>query len=672
MISDKYARLLETLGESCPVSSLAKDTSPNLIALRHDIDHDLGVALDLARVEFDSGKHRATYYILHTAPYCSDPLFLDRLKQLVDYGHELGLHFDGIGAWWRGETNTPLDDARRFIDRLLKAGLEIRGHSPHGCRECYEGEFVNNWFWTEQKKRYTELQGPFNAEGILASSTERDFLLPKDDYLIRPDGAKLELWAISQSELGLEHEALSLTYDRYWTDSGGNWNRSGKPTKGSLKKGRHQVLAHPWWWRAPRSTTMVLSTARSGTKWLTERISARTSALALHERTLNQREATTDLVFGLKRTSSDLVGLLSNKSRVKNLVSRGLAAHKKTKRDVFEANVYLAHVDPALLTKDDVRVIHLHRNPELVVRSILQRDWYLSNADRQHPRFDQDWNWVNCSQLEKACIYWTETNRGIIENFPDAERFRAEDLQSDDTVLSKITDLLGLSNHPRLTALDQLITEPVDQTKNWEVPPFSTWILPLQKRLWEICGPVARALGRTPRFYPDTIELSRGVGGRYVKDFVTLEYGLVAGEILNTQLSVDESASLIIQSNASQSGYVVLSQEFNWSGTTPPSPNLPLTDTPTIIKGGLEWEMITGDCTARLIICGVDINGDVTERKSVIRIDHESASAHFSTAFDETIVSVFPVIFIDHSPSKCIVRIRALELSYAEGEAVVW
>ena len=672
MISDKYARLLETLGESSPVSSLAKDTSPNLIALRHDIDHDLGVALDLARVEFDSGKHRATYYILHTAPYCSDPLFLDRLKQLVDYGHELGLHFDGIGAWWRGETNTPLDDARRFIDRLLKAGLEIRGHSSHGCRECYEGEFVNNWFWTEQKKRYTELQGPFNAEGILASSTERDFLLPKDDYLIRPDGAKLELWAISQSELGLEHEALSLTYDRYWTDSGGNWNRSGKPTKGSLKKGRHQVLAHPWWWRAPRSTTMVLSTARSGTKWLTERISARTSALALHERTLNQREATTDLVFGLKRTSSDLVGLLSNKSRVKNLVSRGLAAHKKTKRDVFEANVYLAHVDPALLTKDDVRVIHLHRNPELVVRSILQRDWYLSNADRQHPRFDQDWNWVNCSQLEKACIYWTETNRGIIENFPDAERFRAEDLQSDDTALSTITDLLGLPNHPRLTALDQLITEPVDQTKNWEVPPFSTWILPLQKRLWEICGPVALELGRTPRTYPDSVNTLPGLGGASTHASSRLDHVLAPGETLNTQCASESPSSVVIRGNASQAGYAVLVQNFNWARIVVPAKNVAYRDGPFQIDGTLAWETTGREVSARLILCGSNMKGEVVVRKSVLRVDNDCANGGFSAIFGNEIVSVFPALYVDDSATEWSIYIKDLELNYSPIIKALW
>lgn len=63
--------------------------------LRHDIDHSLRLALDLARVEARKGV-RATYFVqLHSPLYslaCASGVEL--VRELQRLGHEVGLHYD--------------------------------------------------------------------------------------------------------------------------------------------------------------------------------------------------------------------------------------------------------------------------------------------------------------------------------------------------------------------------------------------------------------------------------------------------------------------------------------------------------------------------------------------------------------------------------------------------
>jgi len=67
----KVFELLEYFGRTKPlceiVSSAETDAvQANWIALRHDLDHDLDLALELAHHEHAMGI-RATYFLLHTA-----------------------------------------------------------------------------------------------------------------------------------------------------------------------------------------------------------------------------------------------------------------------------------------------------------------------------------------------------------------------------------------------------------------------------------------------------------------------------------------------------------------------------------------------------------------------------------------------------------------------------
>ena len=86
--------------------------------LRHDIDNDIGKALQLAELERDEGVS-STYFVLVTSDFYN--VFSAEsgklLRKIADCGHEIGLHFDEVRY---PEIVTP-EDARTHI--LEEAGL---------------------------------------------------------------------------------------------------------------------------------------------------------------------------------------------------------------------------------------------------------------------------------------------------------------------------------------------------------------------------------------------------------------------------------------------------------------------------------------------------------------------------------------------------------------------
>lgn len=72
-----------------------KELFPKFVLLRHDIDSNLGFALELAKLE-STLNIKATYFVMLKSPIYN--LFSRNnqkiLKQIILLGHEIGLHFD--------------------------------------------------------------------------------------------------------------------------------------------------------------------------------------------------------------------------------------------------------------------------------------------------------------------------------------------------------------------------------------------------------------------------------------------------------------------------------------------------------------------------------------------------------------------------------------------------
>ncbi|MGH8614233.1 MAG: hypothetical protein ACREYF_19945, partial [Gammaproteobacteria bacterium] len=104
-ISDEYFRYLAHFGSVVTIRDMAaRPELADVIALRHDVDHDLDIALEMGYWEHRRGV-TASYYLLDTAPYWNAADFLDKCRQLAGFGHEVGLHLNGLCKWVRGAVN---------------------------------------------------------------------------------------------------------------------------------------------------------------------------------------------------------------------------------------------------------------------------------------------------------------------------------------------------------------------------------------------------------------------------------------------------------------------------------------------------------------------------------------------------------------------------------------
>ncbi len=180
--------------------------SDKTILLRHDIDFSITRLAEMAKMEAQLGI-RSTYFVLTDTPHYSldDKANQRQLQDLVQAGHEIGLHFD------------PSHVARRTGDpKLLKE------------------EFL---------KQKDDLEA---ATGITVTS----FSLHKPEKtVLQADFAPPELLN------AYDYATTSGSESMYITDSGGRW-RFGDP----LERISHsrpqliQLLIHPIWWGATHIT----------------------------------------------------------------------------------------------------------------------------------------------------------------------------------------------------------------------------------------------------------------------------------------------------------------------------------------------------------------------------------------------------------------------------------
>lgn len=134
-----YVAMLETLSRSGyrfltlseESDGLLEDQSRRRCLLRHDVDISLDYAADMARVERAQGV-RSTYFLMLRSPMYN---LLSRhaaavMQQLLDFGHEIGLHFD---AGCPRRQGMALEEAICFeIDTLSNlVGQRVRTFSFH-------------------------------------------------------------------------------------------------------------------------------------------------------------------------------------------------------------------------------------------------------------------------------------------------------------------------------------------------------------------------------------------------------------------------------------------------------------------------------------------------------------------------------------------------------------
>lgn len=227
-----------------------------LIALRHDIDHDLENAVRTARLEAEAG-FRSTYFALHTDWYYRTPagastLVLRALDEIASMGHEIGLHNNAITAALLTGGN-PVRILAGHLEDLRAHGFDVRGTVAHGDPLCRVAGYVNSEVFHECPR---PALGPPDRVISYVDETDRE--------------RSVRLCSVPMADLGLDYEAGFIGHRLYLSDTGGRWSRPMEEVgeRFAGEGGFLQVLIHPIWWsfdaddvvraRPPRSADITM------------------------------------------------------------------------------------------------------------------------------------------------------------------------------------------------------------------------------------------------------------------------------------------------------------------------------------------------------------------------------------------------------------------------------
>ncbi len=175
------------------------------IILRHDIEHSVGKALAMARLEHEMGIQTTYFVRLHASTYnIFEYKAYHALKEIMAYGHEIGLHFEALDF---AHIFPKEDSINVFLreKKVLETVLEITVHSA-----AAHGEHT--------------AAGPRHNRSFFEN--------------------------VSKEEVGIWYDAYDSAYTReikYISDSFGMWRENCMCTHLG-KEPRLQILVHPYWW----------------------------------------------------------------------------------------------------------------------------------------------------------------------------------------------------------------------------------------------------------------------------------------------------------------------------------------------------------------------------------------------------------------------------------------
>lgn len=100
----------------------------NLILWRHDIDHSLEEALNLAKIEFEFGVKSTFFVLLHSEFYSPlEKRSTEIILEILSLGHNLGLHFDThyYSLNSENELESKLLLEKHFLEHVFQTTIEV-------------------------------------------------------------------------------------------------------------------------------------------------------------------------------------------------------------------------------------------------------------------------------------------------------------------------------------------------------------------------------------------------------------------------------------------------------------------------------------------------------------------------------------------------------------------
>jgi hypothetical protein len=92
---DSYRGIIRAARERYSFEPFGTEADRPHVLWRHDVDYSVHRALRLAEIEADAGVRSTYFVLLHSVFYnLLEPSVFQRVRRLLELGHDLGLHFD--------------------------------------------------------------------------------------------------------------------------------------------------------------------------------------------------------------------------------------------------------------------------------------------------------------------------------------------------------------------------------------------------------------------------------------------------------------------------------------------------------------------------------------------------------------------------------------------------
>lgn len=90
-----YRKILQKAKEAYRFEFFGTSCTDRHALWRHDVDFSVHRALRLAEIEAEEGVQSTFFILLHSDFYhFMEPVIASKIRQIIDMGHQLGLHFD--------------------------------------------------------------------------------------------------------------------------------------------------------------------------------------------------------------------------------------------------------------------------------------------------------------------------------------------------------------------------------------------------------------------------------------------------------------------------------------------------------------------------------------------------------------------------------------------------
>lgn len=199
------------------------------VGMRHDVDNEIESSVAFARWEAERG-YRATYYILHTAPYWQNKRLLrESLETIAGCGHEIGFHTNAI-AHALETGRDPAQIVAEAVAEIRSYGHDVTGVVAHGDPLCHlvPGGFVN--------------------DELFAECVRPSYGMP--ERTLTWHGRELPIRRRPWADFGFEYDPNWISRALELSDSGGRWQSPFDDAVAGFPypNGQVQILAHACWW----------------------------------------------------------------------------------------------------------------------------------------------------------------------------------------------------------------------------------------------------------------------------------------------------------------------------------------------------------------------------------------------------------------------------------------